>query len=236
MGFLDHSTNNIIVDAVLTDMGRKYLSRQDGSFSVSQFALGDDEVDYNIIKHFGRTSGKDKIEKNTPIMEALTRSNLALKHKLASISNEYLTHFPVLEITAGNLKNDIITLNKRGSTSSLFSKIAITISPKTKFNIENDLIDSELFVEVNNLFLSVVNDSPDIVNVDNTVTYRIPTNMEQGTGHVTGQFVIRLKDFSQTVFNTYSAAGTAFVKTFVKITGINSGLTKIIEVRINNSN
>ena len=45
MGFLDHSTNNIIVDAVLTDMGRKYLSRQDGSFSISQFALGDDEYD-----------------------------------------------------------------------------------------------------------------------------------------------------------------------------------------------
>ena len=53
MGFLDHSTNNIIVDAVLTDVGRQALARNDGSFSIFQFALGDDEVDYNIVKQFG---------------------------------------------------------------------------------------------------------------------------------------------------------------------------------------
>ena len=29
MGFLDHSTNNIIVDAVLTDKGRASLARND---------------------------------------------------------------------------------------------------------------------------------------------------------------------------------------------------------------
>ena len=39
MGFLDHSTNNIIVDAVLTDAGRRALARNDGSFQVFQFAL-----------------------------------------------------------------------------------------------------------------------------------------------------------------------------------------------------
>ena len=50
MGFLDHSTNNIIVDAVLTDLGRKRLSQNDGSFSIVKFALGDDEIDYSIIK------------------------------------------------------------------------------------------------------------------------------------------------------------------------------------------
>ena len=57
MGFLDHSTNNIIVDAVLTDLGRQSLAKNDGSFQIFQFALGDDEVDYNIIQQFGRTVG-----------------------------------------------------------------------------------------------------------------------------------------------------------------------------------
>ena len=87
MGFLDHSTNNIIVDAVLTDTGRAFLARNDGSFSIVKFALGDDEVDYTIIEKFGRTVGKEKIEKNTPIFEAQTSGNLALKHKLVSVSN-----------------------------------------------------------------------------------------------------------------------------------------------------
>ena len=48
MGFLQQDTNNIILDAVLTDEGRKRLAANDGSFRVVMFSLGDDEVDYNI--------------------------------------------------------------------------------------------------------------------------------------------------------------------------------------------
>ena len=44
MGFLDNSTNNIIVDAVLTDLGREKLAAQ--QFDIAKFAFGDDEVDY----------------------------------------------------------------------------------------------------------------------------------------------------------------------------------------------
>jgi len=53
MGFLDHSTNNIIVDAVLTDRGRELLAGQNSNiakFSITKFSLSDDEVDYTIIK------------------------------------------------------------------------------------------------------------------------------------------------------------------------------------------
>src|SRR6056300_925222 len=107
MGFLDHSTNNVIVDAVLTDVGRRALSRNDGSFQIFQFALGDDEIDYNIIEQYGRTVGKEKIEKNTPIMEALTAGSLGLKNKLVSIDNEYVTHFPLLNINVSNNGNFI---------------------------------------------------------------------------------------------------------------------------------
>ena len=61
MGFLDHSTNNIIIDAVLTDQGRVMLADNQGRFSIVQFSLGDDEVDYTIIQKFGRAVGKEKI-------------------------------------------------------------------------------------------------------------------------------------------------------------------------------
>ena len=52
---------NVAVEG--TDMGAS--SNNDGSFSIYQFALGDDEVDYDIIQQYGRTVGKEKIEKNT---------------------------------------------------------------------------------------------------------------------------------------------------------------------------
>ena len=46
MGFLDNS-GDIILDAVLTDVGRKRLARGDGSFRITKFALGDAEIDYS---------------------------------------------------------------------------------------------------------------------------------------------------------------------------------------------
>ena len=41
MGFLDHSTNNIIIDAVLTDHGRKLLAENQGAFQIAFFSLSD---------------------------------------------------------------------------------------------------------------------------------------------------------------------------------------------------
>lgn len=82
MGWLDHSTNNIILDAVLTDYGRSKLAKSDFKTFISKFALADDEVDYRLIQRYGRTVGKEKIEKNTPVFEALTNQNTAIKYRL----------------------------------------------------------------------------------------------------------------------------------------------------------
>ena len=243
MGFLDHSTNNIIVDAVLTDIGRQMLAANDGSFRINQFALGDDEIDYGIIKKFGRNVGQEKIEKNTPVMEALTRSNLSVKHKLVSISNPYLTHFPVLELSSAtgasyDSTSEVITLNNAsGVATSRNSTLEFTVSPKTGRSINNDLVDDEFFVEINSIFLRVLNDSVDIHNIDNTAVYRIGTTSETTTNNVLLKFQIGLRGFSTSQFNTYSVtSGTnTYVKTFVKVTGATSGLTKNVELRIKNS-
>ena len=99
MGWLNHSSNNIILDAVLTDKGREAISRNDGSFAIVKFAAGDDDVDYTIIEKFGRTVGKEKIEKNTPVFEALTNQTQALKHRMISNSNPNLIRLPTLSLT-----------------------------------------------------------------------------------------------------------------------------------------
>ena len=49
MGFLDNS-GDIILDAVLTDTGRMRLAKGDGSFKIVKFALGDDEINYELYK------------------------------------------------------------------------------------------------------------------------------------------------------------------------------------------
>ena len=46
MAFQDNS-GTIILDAVLTDVGRKRMVQ--GKFRVSKFLLGDDELDYSVV-------------------------------------------------------------------------------------------------------------------------------------------------------------------------------------------
>ena len=98
MGFLDHSTNNIILDAVLTDEGRRLLAANQGNFRVAYFALADDEVDYSLITKFGRAIGKEKIMKNTPIFEAQTNANLALKNRLLSLQDPTVDRLPITQV------------------------------------------------------------------------------------------------------------------------------------------
>ena len=232
MGFLDHSTNNIIVDAVLTDAGRRALARNDGSFQIFQFALGDDEIDYDIIKQFGRTVGKEKIEKNSPVMEALTAGSLGLKNKLVSIDNEYLVYFPLLNINVTN--NGNTTFNR---TTTVRKNITISIEPVSGTPISDvQLIDSAYRVELNSLFFRIDRETPDILYNDNTVVYEI--NAAPGQGSILSTATISLSvntNLTDTTFNIYSTAGGSYIKSFMKVTGINTGLSKTIELRINNA-
>ena len=90
MGFLDHSTNNIIVDAVLTDYGREQLALLGGNGAgnlVKFYAFADTEVDYSMITKYGTIVGKEKIEKNTPIFEASTSANAGIHTLLVTTEN-----------------------------------------------------------------------------------------------------------------------------------------------------
>lgn len=90
MGFLDHSTNNIIVDAVLTDYGREQLAKLGGNGAgnlVKHYAFADTEVDYSMITKYGTIVGKEKIEKNTPIFEASTSASSGIHTLLVTTEN-----------------------------------------------------------------------------------------------------------------------------------------------------
>jgi hypothetical protein len=99
MGFLDHSTNNIIVDAVLTDVGREKLAAATTAENfVASYAFADDEVDYTMVKKYGTIVGKEKIEKNTPVFEASTNAELGVKYYLSTSANPVVAQ-PTLSTT-----------------------------------------------------------------------------------------------------------------------------------------
>ena len=235
MGFLDHSTNNIIIDAVLTDVGRQALSRNDGSFGVYQFALGDDEVDYSLVQKYGRTVGREKIEKNTPVMEALTSSNLALKHKLRSFNNPHLTHLPNLVIDNLPDVNNSNIFNMSIVNRSVLD-INFKISNSTQEPIEDDVADGLVRVELDSTFLRLNNASIQLLRPDNSAVYIIPAAAagRGADGSIKFTTSLNSKKFSLTTFNNFSVANKSYIRSFVKVTGVNSGLTKIVEIRIYN--
>ena len=95
MAFLDNS-GDIILDAVLTDTGRFRLAKGDGSFKISKFALGDDEIDYSLYKpnHSSGSAYYDLQVLQTPVLEAFTNNTSAMKSFLISISRTNLLYLP----------------------------------------------------------------------------------------------------------------------------------------------
>ena len=99
MAFLDNS-GDIILDAVLTDVGRMRLAKGDGSFQITAFALADDEIDYSLYNanHPSGSAYYDLSIKQTPILESFTNNASFMKSKLMSINRFDLFYLPVLKL------------------------------------------------------------------------------------------------------------------------------------------
>ena len=99
MGFLDNS-GDIILDAVLTDTGRKRLAQGNGSFRISKFALADDEINYGLYNksHSSGSAYYDLEILQTPVLEAFTNNASSVKSKLITISNTNLLYLPVIKL------------------------------------------------------------------------------------------------------------------------------------------
>ncbi len=228
MGFLPHETNNIILDAVLTDTGRQFLSRNDGSFSIVKFALGDDEVDYSIIQKFGRTVGKEKIEKNTPVFEALTNQNYAQKFRLVSISNPNLIRFPALQLVGGS------TAIQLGRTTTRQQRIVIQQTIQNESSIDAELRDQAFEIDLNNMFLQVSGNSPDNIDGQQRAKYLIhrdSSQTAQGGSQLT--FTLELKSITDAQFTVFGTTqDKTQIRSYVKIIGLNSGTVHEFEVLI----
>lgn len=99
MAFMDNS-GDIILDAVLTDTGRRRLARGDGSFNISKFALGDAEINYRLFypTHPSGSAYYDLEVLQTPILEAFTDPEADMHHKLISLARNDHLYLPIIEL------------------------------------------------------------------------------------------------------------------------------------------
>ena len=97
MAFQDNS-GDIIFDVVLTDEGRRRLARGDGTFNITKFALGDDEVNYELFDTTTGSAYQDLQILQTPVFEAFTNNTSNMSSMLMSIPRNNLLYLPVLKI------------------------------------------------------------------------------------------------------------------------------------------
>lgn len=97
MGFLNNS-GDIILDAVLTDTGRMRLSKGDGSFQITKFALADDEIDYSLYNANTGSAYTDLQILQTPVLETFTNNASSMKNKLLTVNLKNLLYMPVLKV------------------------------------------------------------------------------------------------------------------------------------------
>jgi hypothetical protein len=236
MGFLRHDTNDIILDAVLTDKGRELLASQDGSFQIAKFALSDEDVDYNIIQEFGRVVGKEKIEKNTPVLEALTTTSLSQKNSLISISsnNSTLSHLPITSISTPTLTGNVLTLDISSSAATSQNEL-ITI--KQSINIDGpspqDVVNHSYTVEINNMFLEISGESYSNVTTNNVATYKLGAqniNVSDKANLSTLSFTLNAKSINTDSYIAYIKNDA--IRTYVTIMGNQDGSETTFEVKI----
>jgi len=98
MAFLDNS-GDILLDAVLTVAGRKQLAN--GTFNISKFALGDDEINYGLYDKTNPSGSAyyDLSILKLPVQSALTKDDISQKSRIIrSLSANNLMYLPELKL------------------------------------------------------------------------------------------------------------------------------------------
>ncbi len=141
MAFLDNS-GDIILDAVLTDVGRKRMAQ--GDFKISKFAIGDDEIDYGLYNknHPSGSAYYDLEILQTPVLEAFTQNNANINYGLMSFTKQNLLYLPTAKINDKTANLDtVVKLSSNGVIFVHNSGISGDVSISTA--LEQDLGDNK---------------------------------------------------------------------------------------------
>lgn len=114
MAFLDNS-GDIILDAVLTDAGRKRMA--EGSFRIVKFAFSDEEINYGLFDP-ASVGSEDLTIMQTPVLEAFTNNTSLMKTKLVSINRNNILYMPTFKI------NTVLQGSARHATVGTYVVIA----------------------------------------------------------------------------------------------------------------
>jgi hypothetical protein len=232
VGYNDNTTD-FFIDSCLTDQGRQLLARNDGSFSISRFRLGDDEVDYRNWNELTGSDNKDQKILDTPVFEAFANETIALRNPLVTIRNASLQFLPSMVANPSQA-----ALKDR--TDATGGGVAVTVSQQTTQSqavIPAELVDFSYIVQADNDLIYVADESPVAITAFGAARYIVPAASGQSTAANGSQcvFTLRVQTLNSSIFDILAGASTPqprTINTTVTVTGQQSGLSAQIPVSI----
>lgn len=117
---------DLIIDAVLTDIGRKKLIR--GDLNIVAYGLGDDEIDYSVFKSEACVDDLTGI-KNSLVLEAYGDDNVNIQYGLQSFPRDDFLYVPRLHI------NELI----ENAALRYKNKYYLAINEETVYKLKSDI-------------------------------------------------------------------------------------------------
>jgi len=112
--------------------------------------------------------------------------------------------------------------------------MTLTQTIQNEDTIDVELRDQAFIIEVNNLFVQIAGNTPDNINSRQQATYLLTRDAgETDTGGSNLTFTIQVKSITNSQFTTFGTTQDKnTIKTFVKITGVQSGAVQEFQVNI----
>jgi hypothetical protein len=214
------SSTSVVVDAILTKKGRELLSRNDGSFQITQFSLADDEIDYtlyNPAQPSGSAFYGEAIEA-MPILQAYPNDQEIMKYKLITLPRG-TAKIPVISVGYSNI------VLKQGSSLSITPQTLNYLGATSTFE-QSGYVATIGDVRTTAAFNGIGINTPEVTALNTTTT--IGTNVSKT---VIGTTI----NITATTINTLFGSNTNLFTTLV-IEGRDSGARVSIPVQITKVN
>lgn len=132
MGHLDNSKR--VIEVNLTSIGREKLAKGEG-LDITQFALSDDEVNYNLWQPDVPEEDRGALIENLPTFEAFTDETQSMRYKLITLEGKS-DQIPEISVSSPiQIKNSSVTISPstviNGEKTSLDQLLGYTAISKT---------------------------------------------------------------------------------------------------------
>jgi hypothetical protein len=221
MGFINNTS--YILNAVLTKKGKQYLAKPGSNFTITKFALADDEVDYTLwdTAHPKGTDYYGAVLESTPMLEPCVDPEVVMKYKLFTmpVGTKALPY--ITNVTPSSLLGDNALVTGYNSET------------QPNWSVENHVINPTTqgaegaFLGENYSFLVLNKNVIDIGVGQGDVNYNVGAIYNEESGRLVKKVLGKVA----TITTAISTVGTTR-ETSIIITGQSSGAIFVLPVLV----